>query len=186
MKTLLLLASTTLLASCASRPAKKITIAPPLSRRGDASTVRLPERVREYRFGRYVDPGDPFIMHDGHPVYRIEETAEWNLRPKPSAPSARAASPGTAAPSPNDAAVAELNKQRAATRVFTEQTTTLNQQLAEMTKAVAQTREMAVQNLQLKQEMATLRERLDAVQAQARPRDGNQPASSTSPKDDKW
>ena len=155
----------------------------------DPANIRQPERLREYRLGRSVDPGDPFVMHEGHPVYRVEETAEWNLQAKSSAPSTHPVPKHAAAsPSPqNDAAVAELNKQRAATRAFTEQTATLNQRLTELAKAVAQTQEVAIQNLQLKQEMTALRGRLDTLSAQAHSRDASSPASApTTAKDDKW
>ena len=48
--------------------------------------------------------------------------------------------------SANDAVVAEVNKQRAATRAFTEQTASLNQKLAELAEVVGQTQEIAKQN----------------------------------------
>jgi hypothetical protein len=43
-----------------------------------------------------------------------------------------------------------VNKQRAATRAFTEQTAALNQKLGELSQAVKQTEEIAKQNLALK------------------------------------
>jgi hypothetical protein len=60
--------------------------------------------------------------------------------------------------SANDAAVAEINKQRAMTREFTEQAATLNQRLAELGKTVEQTQEITKQNLALKRDLAALRE----------------------------
>lgn len=147
----------------------------------------MTEQLREYRFGRYVDPGDPLVMHDAHPVYRVEQTAAWNLRADatPKSPrSAQVADSPTA--TQRDVELAELNKQRAATRAFTEQAAALNQRLAELGKAVAQTSEVAKQNLLLKQEMAAVRERLDALQAQSQiPRPETGP-HSTAPADDKW
>lgn len=126
-------------------------------------------------------------MHDAHPVYRVEQTAAWNLRPGV-APSTVRSTPAAARSSntQRDAEVAELNKQRAATRAFTEQTEALNQRLTELGKAVAQTSEVAKQNLLLKQEMESIRARLEAMQEQTRNAPpGAEPRPSTPP-DDKW
>src|SRR5580692_10566949 len=47
----------------------------------DNSTVRYPEVVRAYHFGRYVDPNDDLVMHEEHTVYRVEENTRWDLHP---------------------------------------------------------------------------------------------------------
>lgn len=178
-------------AACSSHPPKKIVVASsavPLSRRvADPSGLRMTEQLREYRFGRYVDPGDPLVMHDAHPVYRVEQTAAWNLRADATTASTRPApiAERTTA-TQRDAELAELNKQRAATRAFTEQTAALNQRLAELGKAVAQTSEVAKQSLVLKQEMAAVRERLDALQEQSQAQRPETGPNSTAPADDRW
>ena len=87
--------------------------------------------------------------------------------------------------SANDAVVAEVNKQRAATRAFTEQTAALNQRLGELSQAVGQTEEIAKQNLALKRDVADLREHLDALDTQLRERKAL-PSSQPSPLEDKW
>ena len=138
MKRLLLTLPVILLAACASRAPKKIILVPAVapSRSVDEASVRRPEEVRQYRFGRYVDPGSRLVMHEAHPVYRIERTADWNLRPDGSSESTRSfANPAVTPASPDDAVVAEINKQKAATKVFTEQATTLNQRLSGLTDA---------------------------------------------------
>jgi hypothetical protein len=147
MKQLALVPLVVVVAACASHAPKTTPIAStaPISHSvTDPSGIRLAEKIRKYRFGRYIDPGDPLVMHDAHPVYRVEQTAAWNLRPANKAPPGRSSA---ASPSPEatqrDAELAELNKQRAATRAFTEQAVTLNQRLAEFTKAVAQIQEIA-------------------------------------------
>lgn len=188
MKSLLLIPAL-LLAACASRTLRPVTHIPtaPPSRSVAAATLRAPEQVREYRFGRYVDPGDPLTMHEGHPVYRIETSAGWNLRPGTAAtappPRERADAPSV---STHDAVVAEVNKQRVATRAFTEQAARLNQQLAVMSKATEHAEELAKQNVALKRELNTLRERMDASEARDRehkpaPADRQQPRI-----EDKW
>lgn len=43
--------------------------------------LRLPEALRGYWVGPYVDPHDPTIRHDAHRITRLEASAQWNLRP---------------------------------------------------------------------------------------------------------
>ena len=84
MKEIALVPFVVVLAACASHEPKTTAASStaPISRSvTDPSGIRLAEQIREYRFGRYVDPGDPLVMHDAHPVYRVEQTAAWNLRP---------------------------------------------------------------------------------------------------------
>jgi hypothetical protein len=185
MKHILPLAFALAFTACASRPPKAIVITPSSRRVADASTVRLPERVHEYRFGRYVDPGDPAVMHDSHPVYRVEDSAAWNLRPSPSSARNNTATTVVGTSPEKDAALAELNKQRAATRAFTEQSAALNQRLAELAQAVGQTKEIAKQNLALKQEIVVLRDRMDAL-AQTPQIPPSRPAPPAPKSDDKW
>jgi hypothetical protein len=47
----------------------------------DISTVRSPGVVKAYPVGRYQDSDDPDLMHEGHTVYREENTPEWNTAP---------------------------------------------------------------------------------------------------------
>ena len=186
MKQLLIL-PILLFAACASRVPKKVivSIAPP-SRPASATSLRIGEQLREYRFGRYADPGDPLVMHEGHPVYRVETSAEWNLRPGNSNVPAPRLGVLTPSVSSSDAVVAEVNKQRAMTRAVTEQTATLNQRLGEMSKAAAQSQELATQGLTLKRDMTVLRERIDSLETQLRERKPL-PAERTPPRaEDKW
>jgi chromosome segregation ATPase len=77
-----------------------------------------------------------------------------------------------------------VNKQRAATRAFTDQTAALNQKLTELGQAVGQTEEIAKQNLSLKKDVADLRAHLDALDAQL---NQSKPAASPQPSpEDKW
>lgn len=188
MKPLLLLPFL-LLAACASHVPRKIalpSISAPVGRITNERDLRTPEQLKEYRFGRYVDPTDPRAMHEWHPVYRVERSAAWNLKPSgtsnPKPHSSEAATPSISA---NDAVVAEVNKQRVATRAFTEQASTLNQRLAELSQAVGKIQELAKQNLTLKREMSSILERLDTIDGQLRerrPTAVRQPA----PPEDKW
>jgi hypothetical protein len=183
----LLLIPIIFLTACAPHSPKTNTTALRASAAGqrvDTAALRTDEQLKEYRFGRYVDPRDPLAMHEGHPIYRVESTARWDLQPQ-TAPSISPRKTVTASSSStNDAVVAEVNKQRAATRAFTEQTAELNQKLTELSQAVGQTEEIAKQNLSLKKDVADLREHLDALDAQL-----NQSKTAPSPQpspEDKW
>ncbi len=184
----LLLIPIVFLSACASHSPKRNTNALRASAAGHpvgSTGLRTAEQLKEYRFGRYVDRRDPLVMHEAHPTYRVESTAQWDLRPQ-TAPSMSPRKTVTASSSStNDAVVAEVNKQRAATRAFTEQTAALNQRLGELSQAVGQTEEIAKQNLSLKNDVADLREHLDALDTQLR--EGKPAAASPSPSpDDKW
>jgi hypothetical protein len=185
MKQLLLL-PLILLTACATH-AHKRTVAPatPSGRPVSSNGLRTADQLSEYRLGRYVDRRDPLVMHEGHPVYRIESNARWDLRPNNKSSLPRREVVQTPNVSANDAVVAEVNKQRAATRAFTEQTATLNQKLNSLGEVVGQTQEVAKQNLELKRDVAALREHLDALDSQLRERKPPVSAPSPSP-EDKW
>jgi hypothetical protein len=48
---------------------------------GVNKSLREPETVKVYEVNRYVDAGDPRIMHERHAVYRLEEQPTWVTRP---------------------------------------------------------------------------------------------------------
>lgn len=182
----LLLIPVLFITACASPAPRKIAVAPPPKGEPVASDgLRTDEQLKEYRLGRYVDARDPFVMHEGHPLYRVETSGRWDLRPNNGAslPHRNVVQPPSV--SANDAVVAEVNKQRAATRAFTEQTAALNQRLGELSQAVGQTKEIAKQNLELKRDVATLREQLDALDVKLRDRKPAASSPSPSPQD-KW
>ncbi len=175
------------LAACASHAPKKITVAPavPAGRPVRSTGLRIADQLSEYRLGRYLDARDPLVMHEGHPVYRIDNTARWDLRPQNGAALDQRDAVARPTLAASDAVVAEVNKQRAATREFTEEMATLNQRLSQLGKAVEQTEEIARQNVALKRDLAALGERLDALDAPARDRKSI-PPQRPSPSPDKW
>jgi len=187
MKPLLIIPAV-FLASCAAhtrtKPVPLTTTSP--SRLIPGAGLRTAEQLREYRFGRYVDPGDSLVMHEAHPIYRVETSPDWNLRGTCGIARAQSASDPAPSVATNDSVVAEINKQRAITRAVTEQAATLNQRLGEMSKAAAQTQEVAKEGLTLKRDLAGLRERVDALDSQLRDRKpvaGERPAPRV---EDKW
>jgi hypothetical protein len=182
----LLLIPVVFLAACASHsPHRTAAAAAPAGQPVASDGLRSNEQLREYRLGRYVDARDPFVMHEGHPLYRVETSARWDLRPNNGASLPRRNTVQPPSVSANDAVVAEVNKQRAATRAFTEQTAALNQRLGELSQAVGQTKEIAKQNLELKRDVATLRTQLDALDVKLRDRKPATSSPSPSP-EDKW
>jgi hypothetical protein len=190
MKRLALILPATLLAACASSTPKKVVIVPAVAvgqRIADSTNIRLAEGVTEYRFGRYVDPGDHLVMHEAHPVYRVEQTAGWNLRPEGTSPSRRAqAVPAAGAVTPDDAVIAEINKQRATTKVFTEEAATLNQHLVGLTEAVNQTKQIAQQQLLQQRDIAALKSRLDDVEAERAGKPAPMSTKSPAAQEENW
>lgn len=176
-----------ILTACASHaPRNRITVsvAEPTGHPANAAMLRTPEQLKEYRFGRYVDPGDPLVMHESHPVYRIETNAGWNLAPGYAGAPSQYVPTAVSTTTTHDAIVAEVNKQQAATRAFIGETAQLNQRLAEMSQAVMQIQQLAKQNLDLEGEIEAIRGRLDALDSQMgeiRP-----PAPDATPGPDKW
>lgn len=109
------------IASCASRSVPTVAIKPlPSVPIEPVESVRYSDVIRAYHVGRYVDPNHPDLMHEHHPVFRVETHSRWNLKPgyrwlaaaNPLNPPPDAAY----LPAPtNDVVLAELNRQRDAT-----------------------------------------------------------------------
>ena len=173
------------LSACASHTGKKIPVAAavPVGRPVSSTGLRISDQLSEYRIGRYVDARDPLVMHEGHPIYRIENSARWDLRPQNKVVLGKHDTIVRPSTSATDAAVVEANKQRAETRAITEQTAALNDRLAQLGEAVAQTAEIAKENLTLKRDVAALREQLDALDAKLREPRSVSPSPSP---EDKW
>jgi len=182
MKRLLLIPLIFLSACSSAHRQSSIPRATPVGRSVSSNGLRTEDQLREYRLGRYVDARDPLVMHEGHPLYRVETSARWDLRPNDKSSLPKRNTVQSPSVSANDAVVAEVNKQRAATRAFTEQTAALNQKLTELSKAVSQTEEIAKNNLSLKKDVADLREHLDALDARLNSRK----ASPSPSPEDKW
>jgi len=74
-----------LLAGCASTNPPSLNVsAGPLPQKhptSDTASVRTPEQLKAYPVGRYEDPSDPDVMHEGHTVYRAESSPDWNTDP---------------------------------------------------------------------------------------------------------
>ncbi len=154
------------LSACSTTP--KLTLRPqPPSPAAD--TVRYPEVVRAYHFGRYVDPHDDLVMHEQHTVFRVEENTRWDLHPATGVneftpqPSPRDAA--FSSPPINDAVLAEVNAQKLATAQITMQSRTLSAALAQFQTALSQTKINLQEMAALRATVNDMKHRLDALEA---------------------
>jgi hypothetical protein len=161
------------LTACSSTPRLALRPQqPPLAT--DNSTVRYPEVVRAYHFGRYVDPNDDLVMHEQHVVYRIEENTRWDLHPagRDSFPPAETL-PRDPAFSPlpvNDAVLAEVNAQKLATVQIMVQARTLTSALVQFQASLQQARTNLQETAVLRTAVIQMKRRLDALEtAQTQP-----------------
>jgi hypothetical protein len=85
-----------LLAGCAHSNPHVTAVNPgPLPQKhkaSDTASVRTQEQLKAYPVGRYQDPDDPDVMHEGHTVYRAETSPQWDT--DPNAPTSLPLGPG--------------------------------------------------------------------------------------------
>ena len=178
MHRLLFLALPALLVACATKPPRVVDMTT-RSMPGttlpseEMENVRYAENIKTYPLGRYVDPGNSRIMHEGHSIYRVETTAKWNLHPNQ--PASAQFGPvnhvrdSARRPLPvGDELVAELNRQKEATKTVIQGGQVVSQKLSELTTALQKTQQIATQNVQLKQEVNIAKQRLDALEVELR------------------
>jgi hypothetical protein len=158
------------LSACSTTP--KLALRPqPASPPMENSTVRYPEVVRAYHFGRYVDPNDDLMMHEQHTVFRVEENTRWDLHP-PGGGNGTLVSPGAPrrdtafSPVPvNDAVLAEVNAQKLATIQIMIESRTLATALAQFQTALAQTKTNLQETMALRLAINNMKHRLDTLEA---------------------
>ncbi len=181
------------LSACSTTP--KVTLrpqSPPPA--GDNSAVRYPEVVRAYHVGRYVDPNDDLVMHEGHVVYRVEDNARWDLHPAAEHPGPVVGSPVLPAPSRdaafsptpvNDAILAEVNAQRLATVQIELEAQTLAGALARFQSALHQTKTNWQQMAALRLQVNDMQLQLNTLKAaQARMVEPPAPPATNPPPDE--
>jgi len=153
------------LSACST--ATKLALRPQQPSATDANGMRYPEVLHAYHVGRYADPNDDLVMHEQHVVYRVEENTRWNLHPGPVAGDLPAVPPRDAAfaPTPvNDAILAEINSQRAASTQIMMQARTLTAALAQFQTALQQTKVNLQETLILKASVNDMKQRLNALE----------------------
>jgi len=136
-------------------------------------SVRYAENIKSYPLARYVDPNNSRIMHEAHPVYRIETTAKWNLHVNPrvsvaTGPSARASDTPTASAPLRDELTVELNRQREATKTVIQGGEAVSQKLDQLANTIQQTKQIAEQNAQLREEADATKQRVKALEEELR------------------
>ena len=134
-----------LLVGCASSNPPTVNVgAGPLPQKHDVpapASVRTPEQLKAYPVGRYEDPVDPDVMHEGHTVYRAETSPEWDTDPN---------EPTSLPLGPGEMAAADPSQQHVALTAELEQRLKQEDQLLQTTYE---------QNKRLAQEIAKLEER---------------------------
>lgn len=191
MKLTLLIPLTLLLASCASRHGPVVRVTPravpgtTLPSEGMES-VRYGENIRAYPIGRYIDPNNRRIMHEGHTLYRVESTAKWNLHPNqrltvPLGPIARIRDSARSRSALSDELTMELNRQREATKAVMQGGQAVAQKLDQLTSSVQQTKQVAAQSAALQEEVNTAKQRLDALEEELRRRQRAERATAPVP-----
>ena len=131
-----------LLVGCASSNPPTVNVgAGPLPQKhnvSDPASVRTPEQLKAYPVGRYEDPNDPDVMHEGHTVYRAETSPDWNT--DPNAPTSLPLGPGemaTADPSQQHTVLtAELEQRLKQEDQLLQTTYEQNERLAQEIKAL--------------------------------------------------
>jgi hypothetical protein len=131
-----------LLAGCASSHPTAVDVGPgPLPQKHDVSdpaSIRKTEQVKAYPVGRYEDPNDPDVMHEGHTIYRAETSPEWDT--DPNEPTSLPLGPGemaTADPAQEHTALtAELEQRLKQEDQLLQTTYEQNERLAQEIKAL--------------------------------------------------
>lgn len=165
-------------AACATKHASAVRVRPyavpgtTLPSEGIES-VRYAENIKGYPLGRYIDPNNSRIMHEGHTVYRVETTSKWNLHPNarvavPLGSTTRVRDVSQANAPLRDELVVELNRQRQVTQSVIQSGQTVSQKLDQLAASIEQTRHLAEQNTQLQQDMNTTTQRLNALEEELR------------------
>ena len=169
------------LSACSTTP--RLVLRPQQPPTANADGIRYPEVLHAYHVGRYADPNDDSILHEQHIVYRVEENPRWDFHPGPMASTLSVLPPQNPAYAPapiNDAILAEVNAQKAASTQIQMQTKTLGAALAQFQSALQQAKTNLQETVALQASLNAMKQRLDALesaQEQAQP-----PPSSSSSK----
>ena len=172
----LFLSLSLLLSGCASHRSRFVEVPPP--RQDVAGTtlpaegiesVRYAENIKAYPVNRYVDPANRRVMHEGHVLYRVETTANWNLHPN--RPVRVAAGPIVAvrgaalnaSPLPGELR-AELSRQKEATGTVISQGERLQQSVSRLQAALDGSQVVAKSQLELKRQLDAANQRIRALE----------------------
>lgn len=158
-----------LLIGCASQRPSVDVAAGPLPQKHDTpdpASIRTPEKVKAYPVGRYEDPSDPTVMHEGHTIYRVENSSDWDTDPN---------EPTSLPLGPGEMAEADPAQQHTALTAELEQRLKQEDQLLQTTYE---------QNERLAQEIRKLEEQQQHTLLPVPPATSPAPASEPKPKAD--
>jgi len=176
------------IAGCASKPQPHIVFEPPFPTPAiePVTSVRHPEVVRAYHLGRRVDSRQPDLMHEGHPIYRVEAHSSWNL--KPGLPTAIEVSPlnpppsvAYAPPPTNDVVLAELKRQKDATERVMWEAHQLAKSYDELQKVLHDVRAVAKDHVTLKGLILHSDRRVTQMQEEMKKLTAGPPAATPEP-----
>jgi hypothetical protein len=195
MKEILFLISLIVLSGCASK--KAVVVKMPRSVPGtvipsdNLESIRYGENLKVYPVGRYVDPNNRLVMHEAHPVYRLETTAKWNLHPNAPVQVPGGSVVGLVDPSHRDSPItsevaAEVQRQKAATQTLIEQGARIQQALSNLGQSVSNTKQLADENGRLREQVSLAEKRLDALEDQLRKQQSLSTSSSVHKESNDW
>jgi hypothetical protein len=183
-----------LLVACATKPPRIVNMTalslPGTTLPSDGiESVRYAENLKSYPLGRYVDPNNSRIMHEGHSIYRVETTPKWNLRPNapvavPLGPTVHVRDSARHSSVVGNELVAELNRQKEATKAVIQGGQIVSQKLGDLASSLQQTQQIAAQNAQFKQEVNTTKQRLDALEDELRKQQAAKPTPTINTRTD--
>jgi hypothetical protein len=133
-------------------------------------TVWLPDQVAPYTVGRYVDPRDRNVIHEGHVLYRREQPCTPNLAPSQGlvAPPLSYASPANGTLLIRDALTAELNQQRATSKALIEQSRLLAEQMRQFSAQTREFQDTLQQYSRVQAQLLAVTNRLQLLETQLR------------------
>ena len=165
---ILSLISILFLTACSSTKPKLVVRPQEPSAPANADVLRYPEVTRTYYVGRYVDPGSDSLLHEEHVVYRVEANAHWNFHPLPPGyvmtESVPSRDPAFAPMPVNDAILAEVNAQKAATAAVVAQASQLSGALRQFQSALGQTKVNLEETAALRTAIEKLDKRLSMLE----------------------
>ncbi len=139
----------------------------------NAETVRHSGVVKGYSIARYVDPGDPRVLHEGHVIYVEEASPAWDLRPHqpvfvPLGPAVAAPEPANAQARSADEWILQFQEQRQATQKMREQSERFQEALGGLAATITLTTNLASQMQLLGRQQRGMVDRLQLLEEAAR------------------
>jgi hypothetical protein len=134
----------------------------------EVESVRYAEQLKAYPVGRYPDPHNPYVMHEGHTVYRAEATPRWNLNPN--APTAVPLGPTVAVADPAKQTAAltgeleqKIERQNQLLAATYEQNERLSQELQKLQDEQAKAREAVAEKTRMEEELSARNAELEKM-----------------------